>query len=115
MNDLRSKAVERETCVTQCFRGRRVIKSKDCEKHVVTIDGRMSAVERDKAKFGTRFIVLPNPMYGNWEDAIYDNNPQLSRMRPNRLRRKSVGQSVNQPAVDQNMLSGCEQAGTTLR
>ena len=44
-----------------------------------------------------------------------DNNPQLSRMRPNRLRRKSVGQSVNQPAVDQNMLSGCEQAGTTLR
>src|SRR2546423_1659611 len=43
-----------------------------------TIDGRTSAVERDKAKFGTRFIVLPNPMYGNWEDAIYGNNPQLS-------------------------------------
>jgi len=24
--------------------------------------------------FGTKFIVLPNPMYGSWESAIYKNN-----------------------------------------
>ena len=43
-------------------------------------DGKHSSLERkdvvDKMKreFGTRFIVLPNPMYGDWEGAIYDNN-----------------------------------------
>jgi len=55
-----------------------------------TIDARMSAVERDKAKFGTRFIVLPNPMYGNWEDAIYDNNPQLSDKEKNEKRKAAL-------------------------
>ena len=43
-------------------------------------DGKHSSQERkdlvDKVKrdFGSRFIVLPNPMYGDWEGAIYDNN-----------------------------------------
>lgn len=32
---------------------------------------RIDAVERNKHQFGDRFIVLPNPMYGHWEDAIY--------------------------------------------
>jgi 5'-nucleotidase (lipoprotein e(P4) family) len=43
-----------------------------------TIDSRNEAVERNKAQFGTRFIVLPNPMYGDWEGAIYDYNFGLS-------------------------------------
>ncbi len=47
-------------------------------------DGKHSSQERkdevDKLKrdFGTRFIVLPNPMYGDWEGAIYDNNYTLT-------------------------------------
>jgi len=47
-------------------------------------DGKQSSQERkdevDKLKrdFGTRFIVLPNPMYGDWEGAIYDNNYTLT-------------------------------------
>jgi 5'-nucleotidase (lipoprotein e(P4) family) len=30
-------------------------------------------VDAAKAEFGTRFIVLPNPMYGDWEKLLYKN------------------------------------------
>jgi 5'-nucleotidase (lipoprotein e(P4) family) len=36
-----------------------------------TIDSRLSAAEQNQQQFGARFIVLPNPMYGAWEDAVY--------------------------------------------
>jgi 5'-nucleotidase (lipoprotein e(P4) family) len=36
-----------------------------------TIDSRLTAAEQNKNQFGSRFIVLPNPMYGAWEDAVY--------------------------------------------
>ena len=36
-----------------------------------TIDTRLSAAAQNKNQFGSRFIVLPNPMYGAWEDAVY--------------------------------------------
>ena len=39
---------------------------------------RIDAAERSKSQFGTRFIVLPNPMYGNWENSIYEYNFKLS-------------------------------------
>ena len=32
---------------------------------------RFAAVDRDKALYGNRFIVLPNAMYGEWENAVY--------------------------------------------
>jgi 5'-nucleotidase (lipoprotein e(P4) family) len=37
-----------------------------------TVAARLAAVEQNKTQFGTRFIVLPNVMYGDWESAIYD-------------------------------------------
>jgi 5'-nucleotidase (lipoprotein e(P4) family) len=43
-----------------------------------TVDGRIAAVEENKSLFGSRFIVLPNPMYGDWENAIYDYNFKLT-------------------------------------
>jgi 5'-nucleotidase (lipoprotein e(P4) family) len=43
-----------------------------------TVEGRMEAVERTRNQFGTRFIVLPNPMYGDWESAIYGYNNKLT-------------------------------------
>jgi len=43
-----------------------------------TVDSRNESVERNKAQFGTRFIVLPNPMYGDWESAIYGYNFKLT-------------------------------------
>ena len=36
-----------------------------------TVSARIAATDRNRAQFGARFIVLPNPMYGHWEDAIY--------------------------------------------
>lgn len=43
-----------------------------------TVDSRIAAVEENKDQFGTRFIVLPNAMYGDWESAIYDYNLRLT-------------------------------------
>lgn len=36
-----------------------------------TVAGRAEAVELNKDQFGDKFIVLPNPIYGNWEAAVY--------------------------------------------
>jgi len=36
-----------------------------------TAEERAVAVEKARDKFGTRFIVLPNAMYGDWENVIY--------------------------------------------
>lgn len=46
---------------------------------------RFAAVEARRDGWGTRYIVLPNPMYGNWENAIYGHQ-QLSPEERNRLR-----------------------------
>src|SRR5205085_1558960 len=35
-----------------------------------TVASRIAAAENNKSQFGTHFIVLPNPMYGDWENAI---------------------------------------------
>ncbi len=43
-----------------------------------TVASRIAAAEKNKSQFGTHFIVLPNPMYGDWENAIYDYNFKLS-------------------------------------
>ncbi len=39
-----------------------------------TVADRLKAVEAEKAKFGGEYIVIPNPMYGDWEGAIYNFN-----------------------------------------
>jgi len=43
-----------------------------------TVESRVAATDQNKNLFGARFIVLPNPMYGNWEDAIYGDASKLS-------------------------------------
>ncbi len=35
---------------------------------------RNALVDGMKDQFGTRFIMIPNPMYGDWEGAVYDYN-----------------------------------------
>jgi 5'-nucleotidase (lipoprotein e(P4) family) len=39
---------------------------------------RATQVDRERREFGSRFIVVPNPMYGDWENAIYDNKSRLT-------------------------------------
>ena len=36
-----------------------------------SVADRNAAVDRMKNEFGKRFIVLPNPAYGDWENAVY--------------------------------------------
>lgn len=43
-----------------------------------TTDSRMTATEQSRTLFGSKFIVLPNPMYGNWEDALYGDPSKLT-------------------------------------
>lgn len=43
-----------------------------------TVDSRNAATDQVMNQFGSRFIVLPNPMYGNWEDAIYGEPSKLT-------------------------------------
>jgi 5'-nucleotidase (lipoprotein e(P4) family) len=43
-----------------------------------SIADRKAQVDREKAEFGSRFIVVPNPMYGDWESAIYDYKSNLT-------------------------------------
>lgn len=50
----------------------------DVFEKATTVSARMDLTDQNKAKFGTRFIVLPNPMYGDWENAIYDYNFKLT-------------------------------------
>jgi 5'-nucleotidase (lipoprotein e(P4) family) len=43
-----------------------------------TVASRLEAIEKNKSQFGTHFIVLPNAMYGDWENAIYGYNFDLN-------------------------------------
>ncbi len=49
---------------------------------------RTSYVQNLKEKFGESFIVLPNPMYGEWEGALYHYNWGLTPAEKDSLRRK---------------------------
>lgn len=43
-----------------------------------TMDERAQNVTQNSALFGDRFIVLPNPNYGDWESALYNYNYNLT-------------------------------------
>ncbi len=44
----------------------------------LTPERRVAEAEKHSAWWGTRWFVLPNPMYGSWERALYGNEPGLS-------------------------------------
>ena len=50
----------------------------DVFENATTVTARLAVTDQNKTKFGARFIVLPNPMYGDWENAIYDYDFKLS-------------------------------------
>lgn len=43
-----------------------------------SVSDRSEEVDGARNKFGTKFIMLPNPMYGDWESAIYEYRRGLS-------------------------------------
>jgi len=56
------------------------------------IDVRSAEVDKIREEWGKRFIVFPNPMYGDWEGAVYSGNwgaspAEKDQMRKDHLRR----------------------------
>lgn len=56
----------------------------------ISVQRRQSVTDSLKNEFGKRFIILPNAMYGDWENAIYENK-KLSRSEKT-AKRKNVMQ-----------------------
>jgi 5'-nucleotidase (lipoprotein e(P4) family) len=58
-------------------------------EHLPT-DERISVVSENRAKFGKQFIMLPNPMYGDWEKAIYNYDRKLNQKDQANLRQQAL-------------------------
>lgn len=52
-----------------------------------TIEERFDQTDKFKDEFGHRFIVLPNPMYGEWESAIYNYDWNQSEAKKDQIRK----------------------------
>jgi 5'-nucleotidase (lipoprotein e(P4) family) len=51
---------------------------------------RAASVDELKAEWGQRFIVLPNPMYGDWEGAVYEYNWGANPAEKSTMRREAL-------------------------
>lgn len=54
------------------------------------VKSRINAVDMASNEFGRKFIVLPNAMYGDWENALYGYSPRISDSLKFELRRKAL-------------------------
>lgn len=61
-----------------------------------TPEERTAGVEAARQKFGTEFIVLPNPMYGDWENAVYGYESGLTEPQK-AARRKAALKTISSP------------------
>lgn len=52
------------------------------------LDWGSSVVEQNRKEFGNRFIVLPNPMYGDWEKNIFSSKESLNDIQKRAARLK---------------------------
>jgi 5'-nucleotidase (lipoprotein e(P4) family) len=55
-----------------------------------SIAERAAEVERQRAQFGVRYIILPNPIYGDWENAVYENKSGLTDEQKRAYRRAAL-------------------------
>jgi len=55
-----------------------------------TIEQRYASVDSLKAEFGNKFIILPNPMYGEWEKTIYGGTRNIDEAKKQELRIKAL-------------------------
>jgi 5'-nucleotidase (lipoprotein e(P4) family) len=51
---------------------------------------RSEAVARFAKEWGSKWVVLPNPMYGDWESAMYEFNFSLKHEEKSALRHKNL-------------------------
>jgi len=55
-----------------------------------SIADRSAQVDREQTQFGAQYIVIPNPMYGDWEGAVYGNASNLSETEKYERRRAAL-------------------------
>lgn len=55
-----------------------------------SVEDRFKAVDKTKELFGQKFIVLPNPMYGDWEGALYNYNYKLTEKEKSDCRKQGL-------------------------
>ncbi len=56
----------------------------------LSVDERLTKTDEYKKEFGKKFIVMPNPMYGEWEGAIYNFNWKSSAEERNEMRKNTL-------------------------
>jgi len=54
------------------------------------VKSRLNAVDQVSKQFGRKFIVLPNAMYGDWENALYDYSSKVNDSVKFEMRRKAL-------------------------
>ena len=62
-----------------------------------SIADRKAQVDRERVQFGSQYIVLPNPMYGDWESAVVGNASNLSEAERRERRRAALQGITVQP------------------
>jgi 5'-nucleotidase (lipoprotein e(P4) family) len=55
-----------------------------------TAANRFEETDKNKSQFGKRFIVLPNPMYGDWESAVLKYNFNLTNEQKDSVRKANL-------------------------
>lgn len=55
-----------------------------------SVEERFMETDKIKADFGTKFIVIPNPVYGDWEGAIYKYNWNISVAEMDMIRKEAL-------------------------
>jgi acid phosphatase len=56
----------------------------------ITNEQRKQLVEKHRQRFGTQWFVLPNPVYGSWEEALYDFDSSLSPSEIEKMKRNKL-------------------------
>lgn len=51
---------------------------------------RQAATEKLKKEFGNKYIIIPNPAYGDWENSLFDNNGKLSGVQKDSVMRTKL-------------------------
>jgi 5'-nucleotidase (lipoprotein e(P4) family) len=62
-----------------------------------SIADRRAQVDSQRSEFGSRYIVVPNPMYGDWESAVYENKSNLSDAEKRSMRKAAMRAITVQP------------------
>jgi 5'-nucleotidase (lipoprotein e(P4) family) len=62
-----------------------------------SVSDRKAKVDTERTEFGVHYILLPNPMYGDWENAVNENMTNLTEDKRQKLRLAALKGVTVQP------------------